>query len=401
MKRSTTPASARTLATKASLVVVAMLIAVSVPIQISQVVRADQYDDRINAIQKEIDEYQAKASQLQGQADSLQKEVSALTSQKSIIQGQINLKQAEHDKLAAQIKASQNKIVQNQDVLGDTIANLYVDGKISPLEMLASSNTISEYVDKQEYRSSVRDQLTKTIDQIKQLKRKLETQKKDVERVLAEQQFARNELAKKESERQYILNQTRGQEAAYQNLTATREQQKLQVQRAQQAAIEAAMAAASRRNGGNGTVNILPGDPNKGGYPWESGCWVDANAWSHGGAGGDGTDPLGYGCRQCVSYTAWKVGQRTGNFPRYWGNANQWPGSARAAGYSTGSTPRVNSVGVISAGAYGHVVWVEAVNGDGTVDISQYNYYNAGGAGWGNYSKMRVSASTYDTYIYF
>lgn len=401
MKRSTTPASARTLATKASLVVVAMLIAVSVPIQISQVVRADQYDDRINAIQKEIDEYQAKAGQLQGQADSLQKEVSALTSQKSIIQGQINLKQAEHDKLAAQIKASQNKIVQNQDVLGDTIANLYVDGKISPLEMLASSNTISEYVDKQEYRSSVRDQLTKTIDQIKQLKRKLETQKKDVERVLAEQQFARNELAKKESERQYILNQTRGQEAAYQNLTATREQQKLQVQRAQQAAIEAAMAAASRRNGGNGTVNILPGDPNKGGYPWESGCWVDANAWSHGGAGGDGTDPLGYGCRQCVSYTAWKVGQRTGNFPRYWGNANQWPGSARAAGYSTGSTPRVNSVGVISAGAYGHVVWVEAVNGDGTVDISQYNYYNAGGAGWGNYSKMRVSASTYDTYIYF
>lgn len=401
MKRSTTPASARTLATKASLVVVALLMAVSVPVQMGRVVQADQYDDRINAIQKEIDEYQAKASQLQGQADSLQKEVSALTSQKNIIQGQINLKQAEHDKLVAEIKASQDKIVRNQDVLGDTIASLYVDGKISPLEMLASSNTIGEYVDKQEYRSSVRDQLTKTIDQIKQLKRKLETQKKDIERILAEQQFARNELAKKESERQYILNQTRGQEAAYQNLTATREQQKLQVQRAQQAAIEAAMAAASRRNGGNGTVNILPGDPNKGGYPWESGCWVDANAWSHGGAGGDGTDPLGYGCRQCVSYTAWKVGQRTGNFPRYWGNANQWPGSARSAGYSTGSTPRANSVGVISAGAYGHVVWVEAVNGDGTVDISQYNYYNAGGPGWGNYSKMRVSASTYDTYIYF
>jgi surface antigen len=78
-----------------------------------------------------------------------------------------------------------------------------------------------------------------------------------------------------------------------------------------------------------------------------------------------------------------------------------WPSSARAAGYSTGSTPRVNSVGVISAGAYGHVVWIEAVNGDGTVDVSQYNYYNAGGPGWGNYSKMRVSAATYDTYIYF
>lgn len=395
MKRSTTPASVRSLAVKVSLVTVAVLMAIATPIQISQIASADQYDDRINAIQKEIDEYQAKAGLLQGQADSLQKEVSALTNQKSVIQGQINLKQAEHDKLVAEIKASEDKIVRNQDVLGDTIANIYVDGKISPLEMLASSNTIGEYVDKQEYRSSVQEQLTKTIDQIKQLKRKLEKQKKDVERVLAEQQFARNELAKKEGERQNLLNKTRGQESAYKNLTASREQQKLQTQQAQQAAIQ----AAERRSGG--TVDVLPGDPNKGGYPWEANCWVDANAWSHGGAGGDGTDPLGYGCRQCVSYTAWKVGQRTGNFPRYWGNANMWPSSARSAGYSTGSTPRANSVGVISAGDYGHVVWIEAVNDDGTVDISQYNYYNAGGSGWGHYSKMRVSASTYDTYIYF
>ena len=150
-----------------------------------------------------------------------------------------------------------------------------------------------------------------------------------------------------------------------------------------------------------GLVNILPGDPNKGGYPWETGCFVDAFAWSHGGVNGDGADPLGYGCRQCVSYAAWRVGQHTGKFPYFWGNANQWPSSASAAGIQTGSTPRENSVGVISAGQYGHVVWVESVNGDGTIDVSQYNYYNAGGSGWGHYSKMRVNAATYDTYIYF
>lgn len=371
------------------------------PVQVSHVAKADEYDERIQAIQNEIDQYQTKAGELQGQADSLQKEVSAITTQKNVIQGQINLKQAEHDKLVANIKTNEQKIVDNQDALGDTIANIYVDDKISPLEMLASSHNISDYVDKQEYRSVVRDQLSTTITQIRLLKQKLESQKKDVERVLAEQQLARDALADKENQRQNILNQTRGQEAAYQQLSATREQQKLQVQQAQQAAIEAAMQAAARRNGGSGAVNILPGDPNKGGYPWESGCWVDANAWSHGGAGGDGTDPLGYGCRQCVSYAAYRVGAYTGNYPRYWGNANMWPGRARAVGYTTGSTPRANSVGVISAGAYGHVVWVEAVNGDGTVDVSQYNYYNAGGPGWGNYSKMRVSASTYDTYIYF
>lgn len=369
------------------------------PVQVAQIARADQYDERIQAIQAEIDQYQAKAGQLKDQADSLQKEVSAITAQKNVIQGQINLKQAEHDRLVVRIQENEQKIADSQDALGNTIANIYVDDKISPLEMLASSNTISDYVDKQEFRATVRDQLTETIAKIRELKRQLESQKKDIERVLADQQLARNALAAKESQHQNLLNQTRGQEAAYQQLTASREEQKLQVQRAQQAAIEAAMQAAARRGGGS--INVLPGDPNKGGYPWEAGCWVDANAWSHGGAGGDGTDPLGYGCRQCVSYTAYRVGARTGNYPRYWGNANMWPGSARASGYTTGTTPRVNSVGVISAGAYGHVVWVEAVNGDGTVDISQYNYYNAGGPGWGNYSKMRVPASTYDTYIYF
>ncbi|MBI3889535.1 CHAP domain-containing protein, partial [Candidatus Saccharibacteria bacterium] len=69
---------------------------------------------------------------------------------------------------------------------------------------------------------------------------------------------------------------------------------------------------------------------------------------------------------------------------------------------ATGSTPREGSAGVISAGDYGHIVWVEKVNGDGTINISQYNYWNAGGSGWGHYSEMyNVSPSTYDTYIYF
>ncbi len=371
------------------------MLAIATPLQMMPTARANDFDRRISEIQAQIDGYQAQASQLAGQAESFQRELNSLSAQKNVIQAQVDLKQAEHDKLVAEIAANEVKIADNQDALGTTIADLYVSSKVSPLEMLASSTSISDYVDKESYKNAVKDNLTSTIDSIKRLKRELETKKKDVDRVLAEQQFARNELAAKEYQQAQLVSQTRGQEAAYRGLVSQREGQKLELQKQQQAAIE----AAARRAGG--TINILPGDPNKGGYPWEAGCWVDANAWSHGGADGNGGDPLGYGCRQCVSYTAYKVGAKTGNYPRYWGNANQWPGSARAAGYSTGVTPRANAVGVISAGAYGHVVWVEAVNGDGTVDVSQYNYFNAGGAGWGHYSKMRVSAATYDTYIYF
>jgi len=393
--RSTTPVS-KGLATKSILVASAVLMVMAAPLSVMPKAYADRFDDQIRAIQREIDAYQSEAQKFRDKANTLQAQLDILSNEKAQIQAQIDLSQAKFDKLQADIIQTEKDIKNNKDALGETIANLYVDGKISPLEMLASSKNIGDYVDKQEYRTAIRDQLTQTIDKIKKLKKELEQQKRDTERVLGDQKNARNALAVKEAEQQRLVNETRGQEAAYQGLAAQSNARKLEIQRQQQAAIEAAM-----RRAGGGSVNILPGDPNKGGYPWEAGCYVDGNAVSHGGYNGNGADPLGYGCRQCVSYTAYRVGARTGNYPRYWGNANQWPGSARASGYQTGSTPRANSVGVISAGQYGHVVWVEAVNGDGTVDVSQYNYYNAGGPGWGHYSKMRVSAATYDTYIYF
>lgn len=112
-------------------------------------------------------------------------------------------------------------------------------------------------------------------------------------------------------------------------------------------------------------------------------------------------DPWGYYNRTSTSYAAFKVYQSTGYDPYYYGNANSWPANAMASGRTVSTTPSANSVGVIMAGAYGHVAWIEKVNSDGTVDISQYDYYNAGGTGWGHYSEMRVPSSTYNYYISF
>lgn len=394
-QRSTTPVSKQGIVTKSVLVASAVLMVVAAPLSMPQSVFARDYDAEINALQNEIDQYQSQAGELRKQIGTLQQELAGIDAQKNIIQAQIDLSQAKYDKLIQQIKETEQKIADNKTALGDTIASIYVDDKISPLEMLASSKNIGDYVDKQEYRASVQDQLTKTIDTIKKLKADLEQQKTDVQRTLADQKNSRNALAAKEKERNDILTKTKGQEASYQSLASDRESKKLEIQRQQQAAIEAAMSRA-----GGGSVVTLPGT--SGGYPWnDSNCFVDGNAWSHGGIDGNGTDGMGYGCRQCVSYAAWRAYKETGYAPINWGNANNLPSSARSAGFNTGSTPRANSMGVISAGQYGHVVWIDAVNGDGTVDISQYNYYNAGGPGWGHYSKMRVSASTYDTYIYF
>lgn len=394
MKRwSTTPVSGKVVAKRISLIVAAFLMVVSIPIGyatlIGPVVRADEFDERIRQVQAEIDQYQGKANELRGQADTYQNAVNAFNNDIMAIQKEIDLNQTKLDQLVVDIKLNEDKIAYNQDDLGKTIANIYVDDKISPFEMLASSKNIGEYVDKQEYRSSVRDRLTKAIDAIKQAKAELEKQKIESERILEDQKGRRTVLEGKKAEQQELVDRTRGEEASYQVLTADRQAKKNDLQRQQQAAIDAAM----RRAGGGGRA--VPGDPSKGGYP---AIYANASYYAY------VPDKWGMFARQCVSYVAWKVEQKNGYMP-YWGgrgNANQWPGNARAEGIGTGSTPRAGSAGVISSGQYGHIVWVESVNGDGTVNISQYNYYDAGGPGWGHYSEMyNVPAAAYDTYIYF
>ena len=395
-QRSTTPVSPG-LVTRSAIVAAAVLMAIASTPFMQPRAYADKYDDQINALQNEIDQYESQAGQLRTKIGTLQQEIAGIDKQKRIIQAQITLSETKYNQLQEQIKKTEKDIHDNRVALGNTIADLYVDNTISPLEMLASSKNIGDYVDKQTYRSSVQQQLSQTIDKIKELKADLEKKKEAVQRTLADQTNSRNALAAKENERNNILAETQGQEGAYKNLAADRESKKLQVQQQQQAAIEAAIAAA----GGGGAV-VLPGT--SGGYPWNSSnCYVDSNAWSYGGVDGNGTDGLGYGCRQCVSYVAWRVYKETGYAPVNWGNAYDWPSSAVSAGYKVSPVPRAHSAGVItSGGSPGHIVWVESVNESaGTMIVSQYNYYNAGGPGWGNYSKMQVPIGTYQSYIYF
>ena len=380
---------------------IAALMAIAVPLTtMTQQASADKYDDQIQALQNEINQYQSQSGVLKKKIGSLQEELTGIENQKNVIQAQINIAQIKFDQLTVQIKDTETKITTNQDTLGRTIADLYVNNTTTPIEMLASSDNIADFVDKQAYRSSVQDQLAQSITRIKKLKERLDVQKADVQRTINDQKNAKSALAETEKQKSNLLAQAAGEKDNYDKLTSDREAKKLDIQQQQQEEIAAAIAAAARANGGAGSV-VLGGT--SGAYPWnDSNCFVDGNAWSHGGANGSGVDGAGYGCRQCVSYVAWRAAKETGYYPRYWGNANNFPANARASGIAVGTQPRAGSAGVITAGQYGHIVWVESVDASsGTMVVSQYNYWNAGGPGWGHYSKMQVPIGTYQAYIYF
>lgn len=96
------------------------------------------------------------------------------------------------------------------------------------------------------------------------------------------------------------------------------------------------------------------------------------------------------GNRYVAGYCTWYVKNRRPDLPNNLGNASTWVPRASAQGLATGSTASVGAVGQQG----NHVVFVESVNGDGTVTISEMNF-----EGWNIVSSRTVSASNF-SYIY-
>lgn len=82
----------------------------------------------------------------------------------------------------------------------------------------------------------------------------------------------------------------------------------------------------------------------------------------------------GYDYGYCTWYVANRRAQIGRPVPMNLGNAYTWDDRARAMGLSVGTTPQVGAAVVTSTSRNpGHVAFVEAVNGDGTIWISEMN----------------------------
>lgn len=354
---------------KGLVLVFAAVLLAAVPLQ---TIYADSYDDQIRALEQQISGFQNEAGRLRAEADTLQNKVNALNAEKGRLQAQIDLNAAKVAQLEQEIKETQVKIEQQKVLLGNSMVTLYLDNAVTPLEVLASSKNISDYIDKQEYRDTIRASLQDSIEKVKQLQKDLNDQKKKTEEVLADQKAQRDELAAKENEQALLLAQTQGQEAAYQNLTSQTNSQISNLREKQR--------QENLKWGGN----IAYGPACGGGYsgPWN---WCNAPLDAY-------VDNWGMYSRECVSYTAFKVWQ-SGRYMPYWGgrgNANQWDDNARAAGIPVDSNPKAGDVAVWPVGYYGHVMYVESVKPNGDIYISEYNF------DWtGRYSERTISKSTW------
>jgi peptidoglycan hydrolase CwlO-like protein len=386
MKRMSTTSKRISPSRRLILTGIAVVMAVSTPIAFVKQAMADQWDNQMASLQAQANAYTAQANALRAQGDTLQNKLDQINAEIGALQTQIDINQKTHEKLMGDIAANQVKLSKAQEGLGDILANLYVDDNVSSLELLASSQNVGDFVDKQEYRNAIRDQLNTMISEVKKIKNQLETDKTAVEKILAELKLQNEQLAAQQADQQDLVNQTRGEEAAYQQLVSNARNSMAAV-RAQQQAYYASLGGGA----GSGTFGqfqywgLSPGNGAggcTGGYPY---CAAQDTM----------VDPWNLYNRECVSYVAWALANRFGKSVNAWhgdGNAYQWPSSAAqwSGAYRTYDPKAGDAVVLPRSGGFapvGHVMIVESVSGD-NVFVSQYNFY-----GTGQYSTMWIKTS--------
>jgi peptidoglycan hydrolase CwlO-like protein len=333
--------------------------------------RADQFDEQIAQLQQQNVGAKGALSDLLNQASSFQDAINKLQAQISDLQSKINDNQAQQNKLQGEINDNQAKLDEQKAVLGSDIKAMYVDGQPTTLEMLASSGNLSDFVDKEQYRTNVQDKIQDTLKKINTIQSELKKQKTAVDALLQDLTNQQNQLADARSTQSALLSKNQADQNAF-NQQIANNQSKIGDLRRQQAILNA------RYNIGTFTTS-----PDHGGYP---DAWNNAPQDSQ-------IDPWGMYTRECVSFTAFKVhqaymaGESNRDMP-YWGgygNANQWDDNARASGIPVDNNPTPGSVAISNAGAYGHAMWITAVSADKTqVYVEQYNQQLTGqySEGW-------------------
>jgi len=333
-------------------------------VMVANPAKADQLQEQIDALRAKVQDTQTQAAQKAAEANTLKGKLASIDAEIYAAQVALNLTNSEIRNTQAQIDQANRDLDRQREILKENLRLVYKQGEVTPLELIASSKNLSDFVAQSQYLNAIKNKINQNLRKIDDLKQELNVKQGQLNALASQQKTTYDQIAERRAEQASILARTQGEEANYRKV-AEEDNKKIAELKRQQAAIIAARSS-----------NVSYGGT--GGYPW-----ANVNPFPS-----FVIDSWGMYARQCVSYTAWKVASSGRNMP-YWGgrgNANQWDENARAAGIPVDSSPRVGDVAVLNSGTYGHVMYVERINGNGTIHVSQYN-----AAFDGRYSEADVS----------
>jgi murein DD-endopeptidase MepM/ murein hydrolase activator NlpD len=106
---------------------------------------ADQFQSAVNSSNSVIEDLQAKANAAQSQAEQLGYEIQITEEQLQLVSFQLDETNALVSSLQSQVDAENQQLAQREDLYAKHLRTTYRQAQISPLEMLLSSQSLSDF----------------------------------------------------------------------------------------------------------------------------------------------------------------------------------------------------------------------------------------------------------------
>lgn len=402
-------------------------------------VNAQDFDSQIETVNSSIANINEKKSAVNSTIDTLAKELSDVQTKIDATQAKKAEVQEQIETLKAEIAKLEKVIAERNSRLEEQARSVQTNGARSYVDFLLNAESLSDAVSRigvvMDLMSANRELMQQQAEDKKQVESKEEAQQEK----LAEQEAAEKELASLQTElndtfsKNKVLLANLSQEelaeiAKRDGLVAEKEafQKRLAEEKAKAEAEAARIAEASRQalaaqasqsqttatqtsyqapapaaasTASTSTASTPAAPAQTSSYTYTTGGGFPAvdpsfRASLNGGYFGQ--------CTYYVFNRMAQVGTPIGH--SMMGNAAEWPSYARSYGYSVSHSPSAGSAIVFQQGlagadpTYGHVAFVEAVNADGSLYISEMNVR---GLNVISYRTISASVAAQATYIRF
>ncbi|HFI0763012.1 TPA: peptidoglycan hydrolase PcsB [Streptococcus suis] len=377
------------------------------------VISANDIDSQIEAKNQEISSLTEQQAAAQQQVDNIQGQVDEIVAEQAKLNEENARLESESASLAAEIERLSTDIVSRDGALKEQARSAQVDASASSyINTILDSKSIVDAVSRV---NAMREIVTAN-------NRMLEQQKTDKEAIVEKQKANQEAIKTLAANRQKLEDDAQVLEvrqaelkAAQLNLAAekaTAEDEKSALLAEKSAAEEAARQAAARQAAyeaqqvalaqqqaasivstpvaQSSTETVVTSSQSQ---VVEQSTTVSTPSNSSSSSSSSSSSAASNNARyDASSYPVgectWGVKSQLSWVGPYWGNANQWVASARAEGFSVGTTPQVGAVAVWVGGAYGHVALVTAVESSTNIQVSESNYmgrrYIGNHRGWFN-----------------
>lgn len=342
-------------------------------------VKAQDYNDMLNqrnTLSRDIirnkqlaDEKKKEATRISGEIKSLEKDISSTQSKIDSLDGQINDTRNQIDEKIRIIREKESDLKKQQSDQAEALRAIYESSDESFVYLLFSSSDLSEVIDRTSYMEALEVKIDSNVkkiiklrDQLLKEKEVLNSKEAELSGLKKENETYQNNLSHQKNQKDDLKNMTLAQQKSYQDLVEKLKQEMTSI------SAKIYEERQKRLKGGKEALGSRSS-----GYPYSS---IDS------------PDPWSFLTRECTSYAAWYwnvlLGKEWTNTQPGQGDARNWANMVFAnnqefgASYRVSNTPQIGAIiswsGSSLTSSHGHVAIVEAINQDGTIDVSEYNW---------------------------